>query len=306
MRADASAPVIVTGASGLIGARLCAALERHGRPVVRISRAPRGPGWASWEELPRLAADGAAVVNLAGAPVAGRRWSGPVRAEILASRVRAAEAVAAAAPRLWLQASAVGWYGDRGDEVLDESAAPGSGFLAEVCRAWEAPALAYAVTHADAAGASGMTAPPARAVVLRFGVVLAPEGGALLKMLPIFRAGLGGRLGSGRAWMPWIHADDAIGMILAALEDPRWRGPVNVVAPEPVRNADFTRALAAALRRPAFLPAPAFALRAAFGGGAQVLLASQRAVPAVPRARGFRFRWPDLGPALDDLLARRR
>lgn len=298
-------PLIVTGASGLIGTRLCVALERAGRPVVRVSRAPRGPGWASWEELPRLAADGAAVVNLAGAPVAGRRWTAAVRAEILSSRVRAAEAVAAAAPRVWLQASAVGWYGDRGDEVLDESAAPGRDFLAEISRAWEAPALAYAGTNADAACASGIAAPPPRAVVLRFGVVLAPEGGALQKMLPIFRAGLGGRLGSGRAWMPWIHADDAISMILATLDDPRWRGPVNVVAPEPVRNVDFTRALAATLRRPAFLPAPAFALRAAFGGGAQVLLASQRAVPAVARARGYRFRWPDLGLALADLLAAR-
>lgn len=288
-------PIVVTGASGLIGTRLCAALERAGRPVLRVSRSPRGSGWTDWDGLPRAIETAAAVVNLAGAPVAGRRWSARAKEEIRASRVRAAAAVAAACPRLWLQASAVGFYGDRGDEILDESAASGTGFLAEVCRAWEAPALAWAARGGDAARP--------RTVLLRFGVVLASEGGALGKMLPIFRAGLGGRLGSGRAWMPWIHADDAISMMLAALDDARWRGPVNVVAPVPARNADFTCALAAALRRPAFLPAPAFALRAAFGEGAQVLLASQRVVPAAARARDFAFCHPALATALADLLA---
>ncbi len=293
MAAADRAPIVVAGASGLIGTRLCAALERRGRPLVRISRIPRGPGWARWEDLPRVVAGAAAVVNLAGEALAGRRWTARLRRDIRDSRVRSAAAVAAAQPALWLQASAVGFYGERGDELLTEASAPGDGFLAEVCRAWEEPCAAYA------AGA-----PAARCALMRFGVVLAPEGGALGKMLPIFRRGLGGRLGDGRAWMPWIHAEDAVGMLLAALEGEAWRGAVNVTAPTPARNADFTRALARTLHRPAFLPVPAWALRAAFGAGGTLLLASQRATPAAAQRMGFQFRHPELAPALADLLAR--
>ncbi len=285
----AGRPLIVTGASGLIGARLCAEWERRGGSVLRVSRTRREAGWIGWQDLPAAVAESAAVVNLAGEPVAGRRWSARVKEEIRASRVRAAEAIAAARPSAWIQASAVGWYGDRGEETLTEASVPGEGFLAEVCQAWEEPCL----RHERAGG---------RGTRLRFGIVLAREGGALAKMLPAFRCGVGGRLGDGRAWMSWIHAADAVGLILAALDDERWRGAVNVTAPEPVRNADFTRTLARRLHRPALLAVPRFGLRALFGEGGDLLLASQRARPEVALRLGYEFRWPRLDAALADLL----
>lgn len=296
MAADTGA-VVIAGASGLIGRRLCAALRAQGAPLICVSRAPRRSSealrWITWEELPGALSGAAAIVNLAGEPVAGRRWTEKVKREIRASRVGTAETVAAAVaatpaaqrPRVLVQASACGIYGDRGDEVLDESAAAGTGFLAEVCQAWEQ-------------AGRGVEPLGLRCVLLRTGIVLAPEGGALKKMLPIFRWGLGGPLGSGRAWMPWIHADDHVGLILAALRDERWRGPVNAAAPQPARNADFTRALGRALRRPAILPVPAFALRLMFGEGGTVLLASQRLRPAVAEGLGFRFGHPHLEETL--------
>jgi hypothetical protein len=299
-----AAPIVVTGASGLIGRRLRVALRARGAPLRLIARAPRcadepGEEWLTWEELPGAVRGAAAVVNLAGEPIAGRRWTTALKADIRDSRVRATAAVvgalssapAAARPRTLIQASAVGWYGSRGDALLDETAEAGDDFLAEVCRAWEeasAPAAALGV----------------RRVVARTGIVLAREGGALAKMLPPFRCGVGGRIGDGRQWMPWIHADDFTALTLAMLDDERWSGPVNACGPDPVRNAEFARALGRALRRPAFLPMPAFALRALFGEGAAPLLASQRAVPAVARRLDFRFRHPDLGAALADLMAR--
>lgn len=299
----ASAPIVLTGASGLIGRRLRAALRARGAPLRLVSRAARiadepGEEWIGWEALPRAVRGASAVINLAGEPVAGRRWTATVKAAIRESRLAAGTALVAALraapaaqrPGALIQASAVGWYGSRGDALLDETAEPGDDFLAEVCRDWEG-----ATAAAEELGV--------RRVVARIGVVLAREGGALAKMLPPFRLGLGGRLGDGRQWMPWIHADDLIALMLAALDDPRWSGPVNACGPDPVRNADFARTLGLVLRRPAVLPAPAFALRALFGEGAAPLLQSQRAVPAVARRLDFRFAHPDLAGALLDLLA---
>ena len=292
--------VVVTGASGLVGGRLRAELRALGAELVLVSRAAR-PGeheqerWIAWEDLP-AAVDGAhAVVHLAGAPVAGRRWSAAVKEEIRRSRtetsaqVAAAIAGAAARPEVLVQASAVGWYGDRGDELLDEGAAPGQGFLAQVCREWEA-----AAEPATAAGA--------RTVLLRIGVVLDPAGGALKTLIPLFQLGLGGPLAGGRQWMPWIHAEDLVGLILAALQEPAYAGPVNAVAPTPVTNAVFSKALGRALSRPAVLPAPGFALKLVFGEGAQVVLNSQRAIPAAAQSAGWQPRFVELDAALADLL----
>ncbi len=186
--------------------------------------------------------------------------------------------------------SAVGYYGDRADEVLTEDSAPGSGFLADLCREWEA--------EARGAEALGL-----RVVVLRTGVVLGRGGGALEQMLPAFRLGAGGPIGSGRQYLPWIHLHDLTAAILAALDDDRVRGPVNGVAPKPVASRDFAKALGRALRRPAVLPAPAFALRLFFGQAAEVMLASQRAVPAALERLGFPFAFPTLDAALADALA---
>lgn len=296
-----SGAVIVAGGSGLIGGRLCPGLHALGVPLICVSRAPRASGqgvrWITWEELPQVLPGASAIVNLAGEPVAGRRWTEKVKRDIRASRVRAAEAIAAAIaaappdlrPRTLVQASACGIYGDRGEEVLDETSALGSGYLAEVCRDWE--------TAGQRVEQLGV-----RLTLLRIGIVLAPEGGALKRLLPIFRLGLGGPLGNGRAWMPWIHADDLVGMILAALRDERWRGPINAAAPVPVRNAEFTGELGRALHRPAFLPVPAFGLRLMFGEAGAMLLASQRLRPAVAERNAFRFAHPALAGALADLL----
>jgi uncharacterized protein (TIGR01777 family) len=298
------APVVVTGASGLIGTRLRAALRARGVPLRLISRTARvteepGEEWLAWEDLALAVRGASAVVNLAGEPVAGRRWTAAVKTKIRHSRVRAgvlvAEALAATPapqrPRTLVQASAVGWYGTRGDALLDETAETGDDFLAEVCRAWED-------------SSAGVARLGVRRPLARFGIVLAREGGALAKMLTPFRLGLGGRIGDGRQWTPWIHADDAIGMLLAMLDDLRWSGPINVCGPDPQRNAEFARALGRALHRPAALPMPEFALRLLFGEGAVPLLASQRAVPAVARRHDFRFRHPTLDGALAELLAR--
>jgi uncharacterized protein (TIGR01777 family) len=185
-------------------------------------------------------------------------------------------------------ASAVGYYGSRGDEILPETAAPGNGFLPEVCAAWESQARA-----AETLGT--------RVAMVRIGVVLDTRGGALARMLPPFRIGAGGRLGSGKQWMSWIHLQDLVALFQLALTQPL-RGAVNGVAPYPVENADFTRALAAALHRPAIFPVPGFALKALFGEMAEVLLASQRVAPKAAEDAGFRFRFPQLEPALADLL----
>jgi uncharacterized protein len=237
-----------------------------------------------------------AAVHLSGVNVAGRRWTSAYKREILESRVTPTHALATllaglkAKPAVLVCASAIGIYGSRGDEVLTESSLPGSGFLPEVCLAWE--------RASQPAADAGI-----RVVHVRFGVVLSPEGGALAQMLPLFRAVLGGRLGSGRQWVSWIALPDVIGAIEFALQTASLSGPVNVVAPNPVTNLEFTRALGRALHRPTLLPAPGFALRLAFGEMAQAtILASERVLPARLSAAGFHFAYPEIEAALRAVL----
>lgn len=290
--------IVVAGAAGLIGRALVPALRAAGHEVRTLVRRPaRAAHEVSWNpaagELDAAqVGDADAWINLAGENIAAGRWSAARRERILRSRVAATNTLVRAlqqAPRkpaVLLNASAVGIYGDRGEEQVDEASAMGVGFLPEVCLAWE--------THARGAAKLGV-----RTALLRFGVVLAREGGALAKMLPLFRAGLGGRLGDGCQWMSWIAIEDVIGAVRHALERADVAGPVNVVSPGVVTNAEFTRCLGRALRRPALLPAPAWALRLAFGRMAdEALLASTRAVPRVLAETGFRFRQPALEEAL--------
>ncbi len=286
--------VVVTGASGLVGRALSRAF-----PIVPL---PRTGGALSWDpEAGSVQDDGrlcAAVVHLAGESVAGGRWNTHRRDAIMASRVKGTRTVVdwliarARRPEVLVCASAVGFYGNRGDQLLDESAERGRGFLSDVCVAWE--------KEAQRAAHAGM-----RVVQARFGVVLSAEGGSLGQMLPAYRLGTGGPLGSGQQWLPWIHEDDAARALLHIIRTPSIRGPVNVVAPGVVRQSDFARTLGDVLKRPAVLPAPAFALRAAFGRGMaeELLLASQRATPQRMVASGFSFQHPTLRPALESLLS---
>jgi uncharacterized protein (TIGR01777 family) len=237
-----------------------------------------------------------AAIHLSGASVAAHRWTPAYKREIWTSRVESTHALTTALARLahppqtLLVASATGFYGDRGDELLDESSSPGTGFLADLCREWE--------LAAQPAAAAGI-----RVIHLRFGVVLG-AGGALAKMLPLFRLGLGGKLGSGRQWMSWISLADAVSAILFALDTPALTGPLNLTAPNPVTNAEFTSALSRTLHRPAILPAPAFALRLALGQMAdEALLASARVIPTRLTTAGFRFAHPTVEEALATALA---
>ncbi|MCG8588998.1 MAG: TIGR01777 family oxidoreductase [Proteobacteria bacterium] len=289
-------PVLVSGGTGLVGGRLLPALRAGGREVRSLSRAgdAAGPRFG-WDGVhpPEAALRGSeAIVHLAGEPVFGGPPTAARRARIRESRVASTrafvDAIAALPagdrPQTFVCASAVGYYGDRGEEILAEEAAPGEGFLAEVCVAWEAEAR-----RAEALGVA--------VARLRIGIVLAREGGALAAMARPFRLGLGGRLGHGRQWFPWIHADDLVSLVLACLEG-RLTGAVNATAPGPVRNAELTRALGSVLRRPTLLPVPAFALRAGLGELAGELLGSRRVVPAAAEAAGVAFRHPDLAGAL--------
>ncbi|HTR67720.1 MAG TPA: TIGR01777 family oxidoreductase [Terriglobales bacterium] len=291
--------ILVSGASGLIGSALLRAFRSSDYDVVSLTRG-QGEGRIVWDpaqELsPNLVSGFDAVVHLAGESIVGR-WTAAKKRQILESRVqgtrRLAEALARASsrPRVLVAASAVGYYGNRGDEVLREESASGSGFLAEVCRQWE--------EAAQAAAQAGI-----RTVHTRFGLVLSPEGGALPKMLLPFRLGLGGRVGDGRQWWSWIHIADVAGAILHTL-NAEVRGPVNVVGPNPATNAEFTKALGAALSRPTIFPMPAFAARLAFGEmGDELLLASQRVQPAKLVASGFEFRFTDLGATLREICRR--
>jgi len=295
--------VFVTGATGLVGRPLVAALLARGDAVTALTRRaasarlppaarvvegdPARPG--PWQEA-LAAAD--ACVHLAGEPVAEGRWTPERKARIEASRVDStrlvAGVVAAGGPRVLVQGSAVGFYGDRGDEPLDEMAAPGTGFLADVSRRWEA--------------AAAPAERRARVAYLRTGIVLAREGGALPRLVLPFRLFAGGPIGDGAFWQPWIHLGDEVGLILLALDDERVAGPLNAAAPEPARNRDLARALGRVLHRPSFLPAPAAAVRLALGELATVVLASQRVVPAKALSLGHRFRFPALEGALEDLL----
>ncbi|MDF1503001.1 TIGR01777 family oxidoreductase [Roseisolibacter sp. H3M3-2] len=295
--------VAVTGASGLVGSALVPFLTAGGHTVVRIGRgAPRDAGTPQLRDVrwdpdagtldPRALEGVDAVVHLAGASVS-ERWTDAHRRAIEESRVRGTTLLAGTLarlerpPRVLVSASAVGLYGDRGDEVLDEHSAPGTGFLADVARRWEA--------STDAAARAGI-----RVVHARLGVVLTPAGGALPKLMLPFRLGAGGRLGDGRQWMSLVALDDVVGALHFAIAHDALRGPVNVVSPEPMTNADFTRVLGRVLHRPSFAAAPAFALRLALGAefADAMLLASQRAVPRALLAAGFRFRHPTVEGAV--------
>ncbi len=290
--------IAIAGVTGFVGRGLAALCEERGIAVTGISRRGDGqvPGVDRWQKTDAMDLSGCdAVINLAGEPI-DRRWTAAMKERFRESRVRFTRDIVVALaqcpddrrPRALVNASAVGIYGDRGDEVLDESAAPGTGFLADLCRDWEA-----AATEAEAHGA--------RVAVIRIGMVLGRDGPAWKKLSRLFRLGLGGRLSHGRQWMPWIHVDDLRAAFLHAAGDESARGPLNGSAPEPARNSDFTRTLAATVNRPALFPAPAPALRLALGEFASVLLASQRVVPAALEAGGFEFRHPALDGALDDL-----
>ena len=302
--------ILVSGASGLIGSALVRAWMPEPIHLVRLVRrkehvreaeAGQAVLWNPSAEPPlsdlQLIRGVTAAVHLSGATVAGPRWTPAYKREIYNSRVQSTTALVntllqlAPLPEVLVCASAIGIYGNRAEEILDENSPPGEGFLANTCVAWEAATLA-----AEAAGI--------RVVHARFGVVLSPQGGALAKMLPLFRLGLGGPLGNGRQFMPWITLRDAVSILRYCIDEPAIRGAVNVVAPNPVTNAEFTRALGSALHRPAILPAPAFALRLAFGEMAdQALLASDRVVPAKLLQNGFEFADPLLGPALESITS---
>ncbi|HZU28398.1 MAG TPA: TIGR01777 family oxidoreductase, partial [Bryobacteraceae bacterium] len=269
--------VAVAGASGFIGRHLVAALHSRGDEVIPFSlRAGAVLSPAVFDAVD-------AVVNLAGEPVA-QRWTAEVKRRLRDSRVQGTYNVIAAmtratpAPKVLVNGSAIGYYGSRGDEVLTEVSTPGNDFLAGVTVAWERAAM-----HAASLGV--------RVALIRTGIVLGPGGGAMAKMLPPFRAGVGGKIASGRQWMSWIHIADIVGLFLHALDRDDVRGAVNGTAPEPVRNADFTRALGATLHRPALFTVPRFALEAAYGEMADALVGSQRVLPerALRTEYGFRY-----------------
>ena len=298
--------VTVTGATGRIGAGLVAALQARGDEVTVLSRSPDraraalGTEAVAWrtedEPAPAEALAGRdGVIHLAGEDVA-QRWSDDAKRRIRTSRELGTRnlvaGLRAADPRpgVLVSASAVGWYGPRGDEPVDEDTPAAGDFLAEVCAVWEREAVA-----AEALGV--------RVVRVRTGVVLDKDGGALAKMLPFFRLGVGGPVAGGGQWMPWIHRDDLVALYLRALDDAAWTGAVNGTAPEPVTNKDFSRALGRALHRPAFAPVPGFAVRVLYGEMADIVVNGQRAVPKRTQALGFSFRHPQLDEALRDALA---
>jgi uncharacterized protein len=296
--------IVIAGGTGFLGGALTAALRADGHDVVVLTRqtATLPPGLASWTPDGTAGAwarvvDGAdAVINLAGAPLDEKRWTEPRKRVLVESRVLAtrslATAIAAAGrpPALFLSSSAVGYYGPRGEEAVTESDAAGADFLARLVVQWEA----------EATTATSGT----RVVLLRSGIVLAPDGGALARMLLPFRIGLGGPFGNGRQYMSWIHRQDWIDLVRWLLTSDA-RGPINATAPAPEPNEAFAATLGRVLRRPHLLRAPPFALRLALGEMADAaLLAGQRVLPARAQALGFRFQWPALEPALRDLLGR--
>jgi uncharacterized protein (TIGR01777 family) len=297
--------VVVTGATGLIGSELVPALVSGGHHVIRLLRRRPEPGSADaqWDPAAGLLDPAAlqgveAAVHLAGDSIAEGRWTPEKKARIRDSRIEGTtllcQTLAALdpPPQVLVSASALGYYGDRGDEILTEDSPPGTGELAQLCREWEAAT--------GPAAARGI-----RVVHVRTGIVLTPRGGALRKALPVFRFGLGARFGSGQQWMSWITIDDEIGIIEHALATESLSGPVNAASPNPVTNAEYARTLGRVLSRPSCLAIPAFALRLMFGEMADVvLLGSQRLEPDKALRSGYRFRYPDLEPALRHLLAK--
>ncbi len=297
--------ILVTGSSGLIGSALVPSLTAGGHSVIRLVRSqpgpPAPPGYWVWDpERGDLLSQGSetpdAVVHLAGENIAAGRWSERQKAKIYDSRVRGTRALCevmgrwSPPPRVLVCASAIGYYGDRGEEILTEASPAGSSFLADVCREWEAATQPTAETGI-------------RVVNLRTGIVLCVAGGALARMLTPFKLGAGGVVGSGRQYMSWITLDDVVGAICFALTQESLRGPLNLVAPNPVTNREFTRTLGRVLSRPTLLPLPAFAARLALGEMADaLLLASQRVQPARLLASGFTFRYENLEGALRHVL----
>ena len=296
--------ITLTGASGFLGNRLIARLLQDGHTLYALGRKrsaslPATVRFTEWDALegpaPKASlSDADAVIHLAGEPVA-QRWNEKVKQRIMDSRKLGTRnlvrglADAARRPAVLVSASATGYYGDRGDEILAEDSDPGSGFLPEVCVEWEKQAL-----NAETMGI--------RVATVRIGLVLGKEGGALAQMLPPFKMGVGGRLGSGQQWMSWIHVDDLIELFVFAMMRDGVAGAVNGVSPAPVRNADFTAALASVLRRPAIFPVPRFALKVLFGEMADILLSGQRVLPKAAEGAGFRFQYRELSGALAALL----
>ena len=291
--------IAISGSGGLVGSALSEALQRDGHSVNRlVRRAPTAPEQeifydAAAARIERQKLEGLdALVHLAGENIADGSWSSTRKQRIRSSRIDSTRLIAKALsdldrpPSTLIQASAIGFYGDRGDEKLDESSPAGTGFLADLCRDWEAAA--------EPAQDAGI-----RVIWFRIGVVLAPHGGALPRMLRLFKLGLGGKLGRGRQFMSWIALHDLVRLIVFSLNHPDFAGPVNAVAPTPVRNEEFTRVLAGVLHRPAFMTAPAVALKLALGEMAdEMLLASARIYPRRAEQAGFRFNHPDLESAL--------
>jgi uncharacterized protein len=300
--------VLISGASGLVGSALMGALRSEGHVGLRLARpgTPLKTGDIRWDpatgELDATSAEDAdAVVNLAGASIADGRWNHQRKQLLRSSRIGSTHSLVDGlaklrqAPKIFISASAIGYYGDRAGELLTETGAPGQGFLADLARDWESAAV-------DAERRLG-----ARTVLLRFGIILSPRGGALAKMLPPFKMGVGGKLGSGSQWMSWVTQDEVTSIILFALNEDGLRGPVNVVSPNPVQNGEFTRILARVLHRPAVFPVPVFALRAIFGEMADaLLLSSQRIVPEALTSHGYMFQHPQLDAALNSILRERR
>ena len=292
--------ITVTGASGLIGSKLVEHLRSRGDEVTTLSRNPSSPGAVAWqpeqEPAPAAALSGRdAVVHLAGENVA-QRWSDDAKRRIRESRELGTRNLVAGIeaadprPRVLVSSSAVGYYGPHGDERLDEDTPAGQDFLAEVCVIWEREAL-----RSEALGL--------RVATIRTGVVLDQGGGALAKMLPFFKLGVGGPVAGGGQYMPWIHVDDVVGIYLAALDGDAWHGPINASAPEPVTNKAFSKALGRALRRPAFAPVPGLAVRALYGEMAEIVTTGQRVIPTAALEHGYAFAHPDLDEALRSALS---
>lgn len=297
--------ILITGGTGLIGRHLCKALLAEGHELTVFSRNPGsvpakcGAGVYAMAALTEWQPDKVfdAVINLAGEPIVDARWTEQRKQVLWASRVTLTEelvsriAAAERKPAVLLSGSAVGYYGGRGDAMLDETSEAGADFPAQLCVAWES-----AATVAENLGV--------RVCLLRTGLILSRDGGLLGRMLPPFKLGLGVRVGDGRQWMSWVHIEDYVAMVLRLLRDGQMRGPYNMTAPSPVTNAEFTAVLAAVLRRPAPFVAPAALLRLSMGESASLLLEGQRVLPIRLTAAGIQFKFPELRDALDDLLSR--
>ena len=294
--------ILISGASGLVGAAVAQSLTNDHHEIIRlVRRAPRSREEIEWNpDANKLDASGLnhieAVVHLAGESIASGRWNREKKARIRDSRVKGTRLLSetlanlSQPPRVLVSASAIGYYGDRGDEVLTEESPEGRGFLAEVCREWEAAT--------GAAQERGV-----RVTMMRFGMILSERGGALTKMMPPFKMGVGGRIGSGQQFISWVALDDVVGAIIYAIGTESLTGPINTVAPNPVTNEEFTRVLGRVLSRPTIFPLPAFAARLAFGEMAdELLLSSARVEPRRLLESGYRFRYADLESALRSML----